>query len=70
MKQMRKTGFYLFFCASKALWPWPSPFITLVLVSTGDWERSLKDDIQTRFESMSFVVNILACKLKIVNNRN
>ena len=23
-----------------------------------------------RFESMSFVVNILACKLKIVNNRN
>ena len=24
----------------------------------------------TRFESMSFVVNILACKLKIVNNRN
>ena len=24
----------------------------------------------SRFESMSFVVNILACKLKIVNNRN
>ena len=23
-----------------------------------------------RFESMSFVVNILACKLKIVNNKN
>ena len=26
--------------------------------------------MQARFESMSFVVNILACKLKIVNNRN
>ena len=25
---------------------------------------------EPRFESMSFVVNILACKLKIVNNRN
>ena len=24
----------------------------------------------TRFESMSFIANILACKLKIVNNRN
>ena len=29
----------------------------------GGWEGA-------RFESMSFVVNILACKLKIVNNRN
>ena len=27
-------------------------------------------EIEARFESMSFVVNILACKLKIVNNRN
>ena len=26
--------------------------------------------IAARFESMSFVVNILACKSKIVNNRN
>ena len=26
--------------------------------------------MKSRFESMSFVVNILACKLKIVNNRN
>ena len=26
--------------------------------------------VRARFESMSFVVNILACKLKIVNNRN
>ena len=26
--------------------------------------------VNSRFESMSFVVNILACKLKIVNNRN
>ena len=34
--------------------------------SINGWQRCPR----SRFESMSFVVNILACKLKIVNNRN
>ena len=33
-------------------------------------KRAQRGQEATRFESMSFVVNILACKLKIVNNRN
>ena len=33
-------------------------------------DSSLGSSWYAKFESMSFVVNILACKLKIVNNRN
>ena len=32
--------------------------------------KTKKVCLEARFESMSFIVNILACKLKIVNNRN
>ena len=51
---------------------WQFKYFTLLFVKTHDFgypSQQIEASI-SRFESMSFIANILACKLKIVNNRN